>query len=138
MNPRNNAGELNLNADCKFKRTVRKGNINENPRGGSIGEFVVQIGEGLGVVKAKALNCFRSLLPESDLISEEIYFKKSKGASQSSFVAFTTENFNSVSSVRKRMCFFKIVDHKGDVDRTRQANKLSVLFYTRNLCDLLS
>ena len=53
---------------------VRKGNINENPRGGSIGEFVVQIGEGLGVVKAKALNCFRSLLPEADLVSEEIYF----------------------------------------------------------------
>ena len=113
---------------------VRKGNINENPRGGSIGEFVVQIGEGFGVVQAKALNCFPSLLPEADLI----YFKKSKGASQSSFVAFTTENFNSVSSVRKRMCFFKIVDDKGDVDRTRQANKLSVLFYTRNLCDLLS
>ena len=44
------SGELNLNADCKFQVTVRKGNINENPRGGSIREFVVQIGEGLGVV----------------------------------------------------------------------------------------
>jgi len=53
---------------------VRKG----NPRGGSIGEFVVQIGEGLGVVQAKAMNCFRSLLPEADLIS---YFEKSKGDS---------------------------------------------------------
>ena len=42
MNPRNNAGELNLTADCKFKLTVRKGNINENPRGGSTGEFVLQ------------------------------------------------------------------------------------------------
>ena len=54
---------------------VRKGNINENPRGGSIGEFVVQIGEGFGVVQVKALNCFRSLLPETDLISQEICFK---------------------------------------------------------------
>ena len=101
MNPRNNAGELNLTADCKFKLTVRKGNINENPGGGSTGEFVLQIGEGLGVLQAKALNCVRSLLPEADLISEEIYFKKSKGASQSSFVVLTTENFNSVSNVRK-------------------------------------
>ena len=58
--------------------SVRKGNINENPRGGSIGEFVVQIGEGLGIVQAKAMNCFRSLLPEADLIS---YFEKSKGDS---------------------------------------------------------
>ena len=57
---------------------VKEGNIKENPRGGTIGEFVVQIGEGLGVVQAKAMNCFRFLLPEADLIS---YFEKSKGDS---------------------------------------------------------
>ena len=38
MNPRNNAGDLNFSTDCKFKLTVRKGNISEN---------AVQIGEGL-------------------------------------------------------------------------------------------
>jgi len=96
MNPGNNAGELSLSTDCKFKLTIRKGHIHENPRGGSVGEFVVQIGEGLGVVQAKALNCVRSLLPEASLISENIYFKKSKGASQSSFEILTTENINKV------------------------------------------
>ncbi len=97
MNPGNNTGKLNLNTDCKFKLTIRKGHIHENPRGGSIGEFAVQIGEGLGVVHAKALNCVRSLLPEASLISENIYFKKSKGASQSTFEILTTENFIKVS-----------------------------------------
>jgi len=33
--------------------------------------------------------------------------------------------------------FLKIGDHEEDVDRTRQANKLSVLLYPRSLHDLL-
>ena len=49
-----NTGVFNVNVGCKFKCTVQKGSIRDNPRGGTAGEFLIKISEGLDIVKAKA------------------------------------------------------------------------------------
>ena len=48
------------------------------PRGGETIEFKMKISEGLGVATAKVLS-FERTINLAQLISEELYFKKSKG-----------------------------------------------------------
>ena len=67
-----NAGLFDVNADCKFKCTIRKGDIKDNPRGGTAGEFLVKISEGLDVVKAKAISFVQRKIKNSQLITEDV------------------------------------------------------------------
>jgi len=96
------AGAFSSAANYRFKLTVRKGNILENPRGGSVHELTFQISEGFSVLKAKALSVVRSAptLANANLISEEIFFKKTKGASQSQFVALNEGNLEDMARGR--------------------------------------
>jgi len=94
------AGPFNVEDEFQFKCSVRKGDVRQNPRGGEILDFKVKISEGLDVAKAKVLSFVRRTLPAAQLISEDLYFKKSKGAPQSQYVILTDENF--VSMTKKR------------------------------------
>ena len=84
---------LDIEQDCQFRCSVRKGDIRDNPRGGKIVDFKSKISEGLQVAKAKVLSFVRRTMPAAQLISHDFYFKQSKGASQSQYVVLTEDNF---------------------------------------------
>ena len=94
------AGPFDPEDEFKFKCFVRKGNIRQNPRGGEMVEFTAKISEGLGVAKAKVLSFVQRSLPSAQLISTDLYFKKSKGAPQSQYIVLTEENFLQLTRVR--------------------------------------
>ena len=94
------AGVFLLESEFQFRCTVRKGDIRDNPRGGKVTEFKAKISEGLSVTKAKALSFVRREMPSAQLISDDLYFKKSKGAAQSLFIALTDENFEEKTRFR--------------------------------------
>ena len=77
------AGYFDIDTDCQFKRSVRKGNIRKNSKGGKLVEFRANILEGLGVAKAKVLSFVQRTMNLAQLISKDLYFKKLKGAAQS-------------------------------------------------------
>ena len=60
---------------------------------GKIVDFKAKILEGLAVVKAKVLLFVQRTLPSAQLISEDLYFKKLKGAPQSQYIVLTDDNF---------------------------------------------
>ena len=93
------AGIFDIDADCLFKCNVRKGNILENPRGGTSFDFDTKISEGLEVAKAKVLSYVR-MMNSAQLISEDLYFKKSKGAPQSQYLKLTVGNFEDMTRTR--------------------------------------
>ena len=62
---------------------MRKGDERQNLRGGKIVDFKAKISEGLGIAKAKILSFVRREFPSAQLISEYLYFDKSKGDPQS-------------------------------------------------------
>ena len=93
------AGPFDPESDFQFRCSVRKGNIRKNPRGGKLFKFKIKISEGLGVAKAKVLSFLQQTLPSAQMISEDLYFKKSKGAPQS--------QYGSVLSQRPSVCCFK-------------------------------
>jgi len=95
-----NAELFDPNMEFNLKCTVRKGDIRNNPRGGTVGEFRVKISEGLEVLRAKALSFLCCTLPNSQLISEDVYFKKSKGAPQSQYIILTNDNFEDLTRQR--------------------------------------
>ena len=94
------AGQFEVDADCQFKCSVRKGDIRENPRGGKSVEFKAKISEGLGVAKAKVLAFVQRTMNSAQLISEDLYFKKSKGAAQSQYLKLTEDNFEDMTRAR--------------------------------------
>ena len=94
------AGALYIQVDCQFKCSVRKGDRRNNPRGGTLFEFKAKISEGLGVAKAKILSFLQQSMPSVQLISEDLYFKKSKGAPQSQYIILIEENFEAMTRAR--------------------------------------
>ena len=94
------AGQFDIDADCQFKCSVRKGDIRENPRGGPSFEFKAKISEGLVVAKAKVLSFVQRTNNSAQLISEDLYFKKSKGAAQSQYLKLTEDNFQDMTRAR--------------------------------------
>ena len=72
------AGQFDVDAEYQFKCSVRKGDIRENPRGGTSVEFKANISEGLGVAKAKVLAFVQRTMNSAQLISEDLYFKNRK------------------------------------------------------------
>ena len=94
------AGQFDVDADCNFKCNVRKGDIRENPRGGKGFEFKARVSEGLGVAKAKVLSFVQRTMNTAQLISEDLYFKKSKGASQSQYLKLEEDNFEEFTRAR--------------------------------------
>jgi len=95
------AGDF-THSDFWFRLAVRKGNINENPRSGVHNEFTSKISEGLDVLEAKALSflCRSPDLPNTQLLSENLYFNKAKGSPQSQYVKLTTANFEDLTKRR--------------------------------------
>ena len=114
------AGPFDVELDFQFKCNVRKGDIRENPRGGTLVEFKAKISEGLGVAKAKVLSFVQRTLPSALLISDQLYFKRSKGAAQSEYLALTEANFEPMTKRRWGLI------SKGDV-RSWSDNGKSVL-----------
>ena len=94
------AGVFNNDAEYRFKCHVRKGNVTDNPRGGTPFDFTVKISEGLYVAKAKVQSLVRRTLPQAQLITEDLYFKKAKCTPQSQYVILTDENFESLTERR--------------------------------------
>ena len=94
------AGLLDTEVDCRFKCFIQKGDIRDNPRGGTLFEFKAKISEGLGVAKAKILSYLQRTLPQAKLISEDLFFKNSKGAPQTQYLKLTEENFEAMTRVR--------------------------------------
>ena len=94
------AGQFDVDADCQFRCSVRKGDILQNPRGGKSVEFKMKISEGLGVATAKVLSFVQRSMNSAQLISDDLYFKKSKGAAQSQYIKLTEDNF--VAMTRSR------------------------------------
>ena len=84
-----------------FKCSVRKGDVRQNLRGGKIVDFNAKFSEGLGVAKAKILLFVRRKLPSAQLISEGLYFKKSKGALQSQYIVLTDDTFTQMTKIRR-------------------------------------
>ena len=68
-----NAGPLDVNMECQFKCTICKGDIRDNPRGGTSTDFKVKISEGVEVVKARALSFVHHMLLNAQLISDDVY-----------------------------------------------------------------
>ena len=95
-----NAGPLDVNMECQFKCTVRKGDTRDNPRGGASTDFKVKISEGVEVLKARTLSFVRHALSNAQLVSDDIHFKKSKGASQSQHVILCENNFEDLTRGR--------------------------------------
>ena len=94
------AGLFNIDDECQFRCLIRKGDRRENPRGGQQLEFKTRISEGLGVAKAKVLSFVQRTLPSARLISEDLYFKKSKGALQSQYILLTDDNCEQMVKTR--------------------------------------
>ena len=91
------AGELDLNLEYKAKLVVRKGDINDNPRGGIDTTLRFVTSEGFLVFKAK-VTTFKEThqsLRTAQLIDDQVYFRWTKGGSQSQIVPLTIENFHS-------------------------------------------
>jgi hypothetical protein len=87
------AGPFDADNEFQFKCHVRKGDVRENSRGGKLVEFMAKMSEGLEVAKAKVLSFARRTLPSAQLVSEDLCFKKSKGASQGQRLVLTEQNF---------------------------------------------
>ena len=94
------AGQFDVDAYCQFKCSVHKGEVRKNPRGGTPHEFKARISEGLGVAKAKVLAFVQRTMNLAQLISEDLYFKKSKGAAQSQYLKLTEDNFGDMTRAR--------------------------------------
>jgi len=78
---------------------VRKGNTVENPKIGVHNKFKSKISGGLGVLQAKALSFPHQSrdLPNTQLISEDLYFKKAKGSPLSQYVKLIAANFEDLT-----------------------------------------
>ena len=63
-------------------------------------EFKSNISEGLVVVLAKVLSYVNRTIPSVQYISKDLFFKKSKGASQSQFIKLTDDNFKDMTKSR--------------------------------------
>ena len=94
------AGQCNVDDDCQFKCSVRKGGIRENPRGGKSVEFMSKVSEGLGVAKSKVLSFVQRTMSSAALISDDLYFKRSNGAAQSQYLKLTEDNFEDMTRTR--------------------------------------
>mmetsp|Transcript_3889 Transcript_3889/g.4566 ORF Transcript_3889/g.4566 Transcript_3889/m.4566 type:complete len:178 (+) Transcript_3889:93-626(+) len=97
------AGHFDKDAEYRFKCYVRKGDVRTNPRGGTPFDFTVKISEGLEVAKAKVLTFVRRSISGAQLISEYLYFKRSKGCPQSQYVTLSDENFESMTERRWKL-----------------------------------
>ena len=88
-------GPFNAEDKFQFRHSIREGGgIRENPRGSKNVEFKAKVPDGLRVTKSKILSFAQRSLPSSQIISEDLYFKRSKGAPQSQYVMFTEEIFS--------------------------------------------
>ena len=117
------AGVFNPENEYKFKLLVRKGDIRGNPRGGKEFNFQTKISEGLGVTKAKALHFVSSSMPEAQLINEDLYFKKSKGAAQSQYIPLTDDTFSDLCKTR-----WQLISQRDVTTMTRGGTALAAAF----------
>ena len=67
-------GTFDMQMETRFKLSVRKGDVRNNPRGGTITKLT-KIGDVFGVTKARALSGFRKSMPTFQLLTEDVCFK---------------------------------------------------------------
>ena len=76
------AGTLGIQIETLFKSSVGKEDTSSNLRVGAITNFKSKIGDGFGITNARALSGVRDPMPAFQLLTEDVHFKKSKGAAQ--------------------------------------------------------
>ena len=81
-------------------------------------EFKAKILERLGIAKAKILSYLQRTLPQAKLISEDLFFKKSKGAPQSQYLKLTEENFEAMTRARWNLISRRDCDAWADEGKT--------------------
>ena len=87
--PNNNvAGDLPEDEDLNATLQIKKGTVDDQPRGGPKRNFTFKVSEGFLILKAK-IQTLATPLPDDF----PIYFKKSKNATQAQFVELTAQNF---------------------------------------------
>mmetsp|Transcript_31438 Transcript_31438/g.45837 ORF Transcript_31438/g.45837 Transcript_31438/m.45837 type:complete len:311 (-) Transcript_31438:99-1031(-) len=82
------AGDLPRDDDLNAILQIKKGTVDEQPRGGPKKNFTFKVSEGFLILKAK-IHIHASPLPDD----APIFFKKSKNATQAQYVEMTAENF---------------------------------------------
>ena len=68
-------GTFDMQMETRFKLSVRKGDVRNNPRGGGTITKLTKIGDVFGVAKARALSGFRKSMPTFQLLTEDVCFK---------------------------------------------------------------
>ena len=84
----NIAGELPEDEYLKAALTIKKGIRLDNPRGGERREFTFKVSDGFLMLKAR-VQTLANPLPDDF----QIFYKKSKNATQAQFVELNNENF---------------------------------------------
>ena len=93
----NGAGDLPLEQDLTGVLTIRKGDIQGNPRRGDRILVTVKVSDGFAVLKARIDTIARPKgVPEGFVI----YFRKTKTATQAQFGELTAENFEEWLRIR--------------------------------------
>ena len=93
----NGAGDLPLEQDLTGVLTIRKGDIQGNPRRGDKIPVTVKVSDGFAVLKARIDTIARPKgVPEGFVI----YFRKTKTATQAQFGELTAENFEGWLRIR--------------------------------------
>lgn len=90
--PNNVAGDLPEDQLLNFTLTIKKGMINDNPRGGESRRFRFMVSDGWLVLRARVQTEGNSTQPQlpNDF---QIFFKRAKNATQSQFVMLNEGNF---------------------------------------------
>ena len=77
----------------KFKISIRKKDIRNIPRGGTNSMFKSKISDAFGIKKERVLTGVHQSMPSSQLLTDEMYVKPSKGATQSTHRLLSDDNF---------------------------------------------
>jgi len=90
MPPPNGAGDLPEDRDLTGVVTVKKGNIEENPRRGERKNITVKVSDGFPVLKARMEGIVQGMGVQNNFL---IYFKRTKTAVQSDYGEMHEANF---------------------------------------------
>ena len=97
------AGILYMLRKIQFKLLVRKGYIINNLRGGNNSFFKSKIGDGFGVMKARALTSVQKSIPFSQILSDDTHENPSKGATKSAHRLLNNDNFEELTRFKWKL-----------------------------------
>jgi len=93
----NGAGDIPTSTDLLGVLQIKKGSIQDNPRGGPKHDILVKLEDGYEVLRAKIARIVRPLgLPDDFLI----YFRRTRNAVQARYEPITADNFEEWLRIR--------------------------------------